>query len=123
MQTVLAQTVCQSDLDPNSELFGPEGIFRKNMGLKKKNTTTTQSQQTKVCMEALITSQYNKEQTVLYLLTLFFLNSFYCQLHFCRKVLKIVKGSAPSFLQMLLLDFLVSVKAAPHECVIRTGQP
>ena len=24
---------------------------------------------------------------------------------------------------VLLLDFLVTVKAAPHECVIRTGQP
>ena len=24
---------------------------------------------------------------------------------------------------MLLYDFLVTVKAAPHECVIRTGQP
>ena len=23
----------------------------------------------------------------------------------------------------VLLDFLVTVKAAPHECVIRTGQP
>ena len=23
----------------------------------------------------------------------------------------------------ILLDFLVTVKAAPHECVIRTGQP
>ena len=25
--------------------------------------------------------------------------------------------------QCVLLDFLVTVKAAPHECVIRTGQP
>ena len=24
---------------------------------------------------------------------------------------------------LVLLDFLVTVKAAPHECVIRTGQP
>ena len=24
---------------------------------------------------------------------------------------------------LILLDFLVTVKAAPHECVIRTGQP
>ena len=31
---------------------------------------------------------------------------------FCEKALKIV-----------LLDFLVTVKAAPHGCVIRTGQP
>ena len=23
----------------------------------------------------------------------------------------------------VLLDFLVTVKAAPHECLIRTGQP
>ena len=23
----------------------------------------------------------------------------------------------------LLYDFLVTIKAAPHECVIRTGQP
>ena len=25
--------------------------------------------------------------------------------------------------QVMLLNFLVTVKAAPHECVIRTGQP
>ena len=25
--------------------------------------------------------------------------------------------------QKVLLDFLLTVKAAPHECVIRTGQP
>ena len=25
--------------------------------------------------------------------------------------------------QLLLLDFSLTVKAAPHECVIRTGQP
>ena len=25
--------------------------------------------------------------------------------------------------EVILYDFLVSVKAAPHECVIRTGQP
>ena len=24
---------------------------------------------------------------------------------------------------VILYDFLVTVKAAPHECVIRTGQP
>ena len=24
---------------------------------------------------------------------------------------------------LVLYDFLVTVKAAPHECVIRTGQP
>ena len=28
-----------------------------------------------------------------------------------------------SSLLPILLDFLVTVKAAPHECVIRTGQP
>ena len=28
-----------------------------------------------------------------------------------------------SLISSILLDFLVTVKAAPHECVIRTGQP
>ena len=27
------------------------------------------------------------------------------------------------YLKILLLDLLVTVKAAPHECVIRIGQP
>ena len=36
-------------------------------------------------------------------------------------------GTSPSlrkvlYVAMVLLDFLLSVKAAPHECVIRTGQ-
>ena len=26
-------------------------------------------------------------------------------------------------LTLIIYDFLVTVKAAPHECVIRTGQP
>ena len=29
----------------------------------------------------------------------------------------------PPFLKPVLLDFSLTVKAAPHECVIRTGQP
>ena len=28
-----------------------------------------------------------------------------------------------SFNHLILIDFLFTVKAAPHECVIRTGQP
>ena len=28
-----------------------------------------------------------------------------------------------SLWDLILIDFLVTVKAAPHECVIRTGQP
>ena len=27
------------------------------------------------------------------------------------------------FIQVVLLDFSLTVKAAPHECVIRTSQP
>ena len=29
----------------------------------------------------------------------------------------------PSLLSHVFLDFSLTVKAAPHECVIRTGQP
>ena len=31
--------------------------------------------------------------------------------------------SARQLLDVILYDFLVTVKVAPHECIIRTGQP
>ena len=34
---------------------------------------------------------------------------------------KTISGAADGL--SVLYDFLVTVKAAPHECVIRTGQP
>ena len=40
----------------------------------------------------------------------------YCQLHDEERHAKDVNI-------LILYDFLVTVKAAPHECVIRTGQP
>ena len=47
-------------------------------------------------------------------------------LHICNKELTLyLKERTPPFLQQIatvLLDFSLSVKAAPHECVIRTGQ-
>ena len=39
-----------------------------------------------------------------------------------KKILNIVVLCL-GFTIPILLDFLVTVKAAPHECVIRTGQP
>ena len=47
-------------------------------------------------------------------------------LHICNKELTLyLKERTPPFLQQIatvLLDFSLSVKAAPHECVIRTGK-
>ena len=44
---------------------------------------------------------------------------------FCVVMLMVetVEDFAISCIMKVFYDFLVTVKAAPHECVIRTGQP
>ena len=37
--------------------------------------------------------------------------------------MKALARLARAFVAHMLLDFLLTVKAAPHECVIRTSQP
>ena len=36
---------------------------------------------------------------------------------------EILLSNYPLYLQSVLLDFSLTVKTAPHECVIRTSQP
>ena len=46
-----------------------------------------------------------------------------CKSRFWKKVFHYITGSLIMVSAVVYLNFLVTVKATPHECVIRTGRP